>query len=285
KGSSIVVRKRACGFSAPLLALDHLSVSVRASDGRLRPILADACVEIMRGEVVAIDGPSGGGKSTLLKAVLGLTRFTHGRMVFDGNQIRRPLDAGHKRLRGAAEAVFQNPLGALNPHARLRTTIEEPLRAGGLSQLERRQRVERIAARMGLDPALLERRPAAVSLGQAQRACIARAIAPRPTLLVLDEPLSALDALVAAEVAGLLTDVIAETQPTVLFVSHDMRLVRRLASRVIVIEAGRIVEDAPADRLLSAPQSNAARALVDCDTHRRAAFAAARFVQREETVA
>ncbi|MEL6766600.1 MAG: ATP-binding cassette domain-containing protein [Pseudomonadota bacterium] len=271
--------------SVPLLALDRLSVSVRAAGGQPRAILREACIEIGRGEVVAIIGPSGGGKSTLLKAVLGLTRFTHGRMTFEGDEIRRPHDAVHKRLRAAAEAVFQNPIAALNPHASLRATIDEPLRARGMGQVERMRHVDRMAARMGLDLDLLERRPAAVSLGQAQRACIARALAPRPTLLVLDEPLSALDALVAAEVAALLAEVIGETRPTVLFVSHDMRLVRRLATRVVVIEAGRIVEDAPAHRLLTAPESAAARALVDCDNRRRAALAATRVVRHRETVA
>ncbi|MEM7530084.1 MAG: ATP-binding cassette domain-containing protein [Pseudomonadota bacterium] len=271
--------------SPPLLSLHNLSAAVHAPDGRRRSILCDATVEIMQGEVVAIIGPSGGGKSTLLKAVLGLIRFTGGSMVFEGHPIHRPLDGAHQRLRAAAEAVFQNPLGALNPHARLRSAIEEPLRARGIARIERASRAETVAARMGLDAEILDRRPAAVSLGQAQRVCIARALAPRPDLLVLDEPLSALDALVAAEVVALLTEVIAEACPTVLFVSHDMRLVRRLATRVVVIDEGRIVEDAPAAQLLSAPQSGAARALVECDARRRAAFAAARALPAAETVA
>ncbi|MEM6354871.1 MAG: ATP-binding cassette domain-containing protein [Pseudomonadota bacterium] len=271
--------------SAPLLSLHGLSVAVHAPDGKRRGILSDATVEISRGEVVAIIGPSGGGKSTLLKAVLGLIRFTSGGMIFEDSPIHRPLDAAHRRLRAVAEAVFQNPLGALNPYARLRSAIEEPLRARGMTRVERARRAETVAARMGLDAEILDRRPAAVSLGQAQRVCIARALAPRPELLVLDEPLSALDALVAGEVATLLAEVIAETWPTVLFVSHDMRLVRRLATRVVVIEEGRIVEDAPAARLLSAPQSDAARALVHCDGRRRAAFAAARAATPMETVA
>ncbi|MEM1345486.1 MAG: ATP-binding cassette domain-containing protein [Pseudomonadota bacterium] len=263
-----------------LLSLDRLSVSVRAGDGRgdgrRRTILHEASLDITSGEVVAVIGPSGGGKSTLLKAVLGLNRFTGGSMAFEGAPIRRPLDSAHRRLRASAEAVFQNPLGALNPHASLRAAIEEPLQARATPKAERAKRAQTVAARMGLDAQILERRPGTVSLGQAQRACIARALAPRPSLLVLDEPLSALDALVAAEVAALLSEVIAETRPTVLFVSHDMRLVRRLASRVVVIEAGRIVEDAPAARLLSSPQSQAARLLVESDGRRRAAFAAAR---------
>ncbi|MEM9148350.1 MAG: ATP-binding cassette domain-containing protein [Pseudomonadota bacterium] len=272
-------------MSTPLLSLDRLSVTVRAHAGRRRAILQNATLEVMPGEVLAIVGPSGGGKSTLVRALLGLTRFTGGGMVFEDAPIVRPLDAAHMRLRRTAEAVFQNPLGALNPHASLRAAVEEPLRARGVARAERARRAEAVAARMGLDTTLLDRRPAEVSLGQAQRVCIARALAPRPTLLALDEPLSALDALVAAEVAALLAEVITETRPTVLFVSHDLRLVRRLATRIVVVEAGRIVEVAPAARLLAEPESDAARALVACDRRRRSAFAAAQVARPAESVA
>ena len=264
--------------TAPLLALDGLGVVVRTVTGRRTAILRGASLDVAEGEVVAIVGPSGGGKSTLLKAILGLVPFTEGALSFRGDAIKRPLDATHRRLRAAAEAVFQNPLSALNPYGSLRATIAEPLRARRVAPTDRDALVERTAKRMGLTLDLLDRRPSAVSLGQAQRACIARALAPKPALLVLDEPLSALDALVAAEVAGLLTEVITETRPTVLFVSHNMRLVSRLATRVIVVEAGKIVEDASADRLLDAPESAAARALVESDRRRQAAFAAARQV-------
>lgn len=259
-----------------MLALKELGVAVRTATGRRTAILRGASLDVSEGEVVAIVGPSGGGKSTLLKAILGLIPFTEGTLAFKGDTVRRPLDAAHRRLRAAAEAVFQNPLAALNPHASLRATMTEPLRSLGVAPADQKALIERTAKRMGLTPDLLDRLPKAVSLGQAQRACIARALAPKPTLLVLDEPLSALDALVADEVAALLTEAIADTRPTVLFVTHDLRLVRRLATRVIVVEAGKIVEDASADRLLDAPESAAARALVDSDRRRRAAFAKAR---------
>ena len=262
--------------TAPVLSLNRLGVAVRAASGRRSVILRGASLDVAEGETVAIIGPSGGGKSTLLKAILGLVPWTEGVLTFKGNAIGRPLDATHLRLRAAAEAVFQNPLAALNPYARLRATMAEPLRSQGIAPADCNAFVERTAKRMGLTPDLLDRRPAAVSLGQAQRACIARALTPKPTLLFLDEPLSALDALVAAEVASMLTEVIRETQPTVLFVSHDMRLVRRLATRVIVVESGEIVEDAPVNRLLDAPESSTARALVDSDRRRQAAFAEVR---------
>ena len=260
----------------PVLSLRGLGVAVRSATGRRSSILRGASLEVERGETVAIIGPSGGGKSTLLKAILGLVPYTDGTLAYKGDAIARPLDAMHHRLRAAAEAVFQNPLAALNPHASLRATMAEPLRAKGVAPRERDALVEMTATRMGLTPDLLDRRPATVSLGQAQRACIARALAPKPALLFLDEPLSALDALVAAEVASMLIEVIRETQPTVLFVSHDMRLVRRLATRVIVVESGHVVEDLPVKRLLEEPKSATARAIVESDRRRQAAFAAAR---------
>ena len=267
--------------TAPLIALEDLGVSVRTAIGRRTAILQGASLAVAEGEVVAIIGPSGGGKSTLLKAILGLVPFTEGAFAFRGNAIKRPLDVIHRRLRAEAEAVFQNPLTALNPHAPLRATIAEPLQVQDVARADRDAMVEATAGRMGLSAELLDRRPSAVSLGQAQRACIARALTKKPTLLVLDEPLSALDAMVAAEVADLLKEIISQTRPTVLFVSHDMRLVRRLATRVIVVEASKIVEDAPVDRLLDAPLSAAARALVESDRRRQAAFAGAQLVPAE----
>lgn len=262
--------------TTPILSLNALGVSVRTAAGRHASILRGATFDVAEGESIAIIGPSGGGKSTLLKAILGLLSFTDGTLAFKGKVIERPLDTTHRQLRTAAEAVFQNPLAALNPYACLRATMAEPLRSKGMGSLDRDAVLEETAGRMGLAPDLLDRRPSAVSLGQAQRACIARAIAPKPELLFLDEPLSALDALVAADVASLLTEVIEDTRPTVLFVSHDMRLVRRLATRVVVVDLGEVVEDAPVDRLLENPKSRAAREIVESDRRRRSAFATVR---------
>lgn len=256
------------------IVLDRLCVTVAANGGR-RTILSEASLSVPRGDVVAVVGPSGGGKSTLLKAILGLVPFTAGRMVFRGDSVERPLDRTHRRLRREAEAVFQNPAAALNPHRKLRCTLEEPLAAAGIPAVRRRHVAEETARRMGLSPDILDRRPSAVSLGQAQRGAIARALAARPSLLFLDEPLSALDAVVAHDVANLLAETIRDVNPTVLMVSHDLRIVRQMATRVLVVEAGRIVEDAPTATFLAEPSSEAGHALVASDQRRRAIFEAA----------
>lgn len=261
--------------ASSLLKVEQLGVTLRDTDGRQIPILQDISLEIAEGEVIAIIGPSGGGKSTLLKAILGIVPFSTGSISYKDDIIRQSLDKAHQRLRAVVEAVFQNPVAALNPYASLRTTMTEPLRRQKLKPADRDELINVIAEQVGLTPSLLDRRPDTVSLGQAQRACIARAIAPKPDFLILDEPLSALDALVAAEVANLLSEVIIKTRPTTLFVSHDMRLVRRLATRVVVIESGKIVEDAPICRLLKTPQSGAAQALVESDRRRRVTFSKA----------
>ncbi|MEM8551854.1 MAG: ATP-binding cassette domain-containing protein, partial [Pseudomonadota bacterium] len=240
-----------------------------------KAILTVAELSIARGDVVAVVGPSGGGKSTLLKAILGLVPFTEGKLVFRGAAIVRPLDRMHRKLRREAEAVFQNPVAALNRHRPLRHTIEEPLAASGMAAGPRRRLAEHTAARMGLANDVLDRLPLAVSVGQAQRAAIARALAPRPSLLFLDEPLSALDAVIAHDVAHLLAQTIQTVRPTVLMVSHDLKIVRQEATRVLVVEDGLIVEDAPTEAFLATPQSSAGRALVESDRRRRAVFEAA----------
>ncbi|MEM6848139.1 MAG: ATP-binding cassette domain-containing protein [Pseudomonadota bacterium] len=260
--------------AVPEIKLDNLSVDVTAGRQQRR-ILACANLSVSKGDVVAIIGPSGGGKSTLLKAILGLVPFTEGALTFRGTSATRPLDRVHRTLRHQAEAVFQNPVTALNPHRPLRHTVEEPLAARGMKAAARRQLAEKTAAQMGLPSAVLDRRPHAVSVGQAQRAAIARALAPRPQLLFLDEPLSALDAIIAHDVANLLAEITHEVRPTVMMVSHDLKIVRRFANRVVVVDAGRIVEDASAADFLAAPASQAGQALVQSDQRRRAVFAAA----------
>ncbi len=149
----------------PLLALNGLGFTVWTATGRRTEILNGISLGIANGEVVAITGPSRGGKSTLLRAILGLVRFTEGALEFTGNAISRPLDLTHRRLRAVTEAVFHDPVAALSPHARLRSTIAEPLKAQGVTSLHCDALVEKMAMRMGLTPALLDRRPEAVSVG------------------------------------------------------------------------------------------------------------------------
>ncbi len=222
-----------------------------------------ATFSIRSGDVLCIVGPSGGGKSTLIKAVLGLSRFTSGKLSFDGQTVTRPLDRAHRRLRRAAQAVFQNPVAALNPHMSVLDGIAEPLAARGMPASEWRARCVDLAGRMGLPAEILSRRPSQISVGQCQRACLARALTTEPRLLFLDEPLSALDAIVQKQVADLLERIHRETAATLVLVSHDLRLVRRLGTQVAVVDKGRIVELCDVDRFFTTPHHPEARRLVE----------------------
>ncbi len=253
-----------------LLQVSQLSVAVPGRGRRCSLLLTDADFTLAVGETLAVVGPSGGGKSTLLKAILGLLPFTAGAMHYRGERITRPLDAAHRRLRRAAQPVFQNPLAALNPYATLHDAIAEPLLAFGITAPQRRERTLALAASMGLDQQVLSRRPHQVSLGQCQRACIARACITDPELLLLDEPLSALDAVVQRQVAELLIRLRQRSQASMILVSHDLRIVRHLADRVALIDAGRVLELAPVERFFAAPQHPQAQALVACEARRAA---------------
>ena len=254
----------------PLLAVDDLSVAV-SGPGRRPTVLVDgATFAVGSGEVFCIVGPSGSGKSTLMKAILGLCRFTSGVVRFDGQTAARPLDGTHMRLRRAAQAVFQNPVAALNPHDTLLDAIAEPLAPRGVAVAERRQRAIDLAGRMGLSADILARRPHQVSVGQCQRACLARALTTEPRLLFLDEPLSALDAVVQRQVADLLARVHRDTDATLVVISHDLRLVRRLGTRVAVVDRGRIVECEDVDRFFGEPRHPQSQALVESFNRREA---------------
>lgn len=258
----------------PLLEVDGLCVAAPGSGRRAAMLVQRVTFSVAPGDVFCIVGPSGGGKSSLMKAVLGLYRFRSGVLRFDGQAVGRPLDAAHRRLRHASQAVFQNPVAALNPYTSLLAGIAEPLSARGVAKAERLRRAAELAGRMGLSADVLSRRPGDVSVGQCQRACLARALSTDPQLLFLDEPLSALDAIAQRQVADLLAGVRRETAVTMILISHDLRLVRRLGTQVAVVDGGQIVELASADRFFAKPVHGQARALVESYHGREARRAA-----------
>lgn len=235
-----------------LLEIDGLTKTYYGAIG-----LADVSLRIEAGETLGLIGPSGCGKSTLARVLLRLIEPDRGAIRFDGLDWRA-LRGGHlRRARGALQMVFQDPATAFHPRATVAGAIGAALRlhdpAGS---------VPRLLEQVGLAADLAPRPLAALSGGQRQRVAIARALATRPRLIVLDEATSALDASVRGAVLRMLVDLQRELGLSYLFIGHDISVVRIVSHRIAVMEAGRIVETAPADRLVTAPQSEMARRLV-----------------------
>lgn len=222
-----------------------------------------ADLSVRRGEALALVGASGSGKSTLARAIGGLSPLDKGYLVWDG----RPLPPAHRRSRKERrimQPVFQDPAASLDPHWRVGRIVAEPLLylEPGLSAGERASRAVAALEKVGLPPELAGRDPRSLSGGQAQRVAIARAIIADPDMLLLDEATSALDVMAASGIIALLAQLQREKGLSLLFVTHDLALARKLCHRAAVMEAGRIVETGPVEELLRRPQAEATRRLV-----------------------
>jgi oligopeptide/dipeptide ABC transporter ATP-binding protein len=214
----------------------------------------DVSFALHAGETLGLVGESGSGKSTLGRCVLRLTNPSAGTILFRGQDITRTPESRCRPLRAAMQMVFQDPWSALNPRMTARALIEELLLLHtGLSRAERRDEAERIGLRVRLAPAMLDRYPGELSGGQQQRVCIARAIATKPALIVLDEPTSSLDLSVRAGILDLLAELKEETGAAMLFITHDLGTLRLMADRVMVMYLGRVVEEAPASEIFDRP--------------------------------
>ncbi|MGN8019930.1 ABC transporter ATP-binding protein [Phyllobacterium sp. 22229] len=226
--------------------------------------LKDIRLTVKRGETLALVGASGSGKTTLARLVMRLGKPDSGSIHLCGHDITALRGEALRLLRPRFQMVFQDPLAAFNPRATVRRILEDPLRLHDLAPRDSYGQVIAAALeRVGLSPDLMQRSPLELSGGQRQRIAIARAIATRPDLIVLDEPVSALDVSVRAQILNLLLDLQAETGVSYLFISHDLAVVRAVTDRMIVLDEGRIVESGETERILAAPQAEATRVLID----------------------
>jgi oligopeptide/dipeptide ABC transporter ATP-binding protein len=221
-------------------------------------------LEIFPGEVLAVVGESGSGKSTLARCILRLIDPTAGRIVFDGQDVlalKGPRLAG---FRQQVQPVFQDPFSSIDPRWRVGTSVAEALDAFRIgTKAERRARVLDLLDRVGLDPSLAGRRPHELSGGQRQRVGIAAALAPSPRLIVADEPVSALDVSVQAQVLNLLADLQRDLRLAILFVAHDLAVVEHISHRVAVMYLGKIVETGPTDAVFRDPRHPYTKALLE----------------------
>lgn len=207
---------------------------VRALDG--------VSFAVQEGETLGLVGESGCGKSTLGRTILRLHEATAGEVRFAGQDVRKLDTAGLRRFRQEAQIIFQNPYASLNPRKTVRQILEVPLAIRGLSRSERRAETVRLMERVGLAARHLDRYPHQFSGGQRQRIGIGRALAMHPRLVVADEPVSALDVSVQAQIINLLQELQAELRLTYLFISHDLSVVQHMSDRVAVMYLGRLVE-------------------------------------------
>ena len=206
-------------------------------------VVDDVSLTIQRGETLGLVGESGSGKSTIARMLLRLIEPSAGSIFFDGTDVLAAKTGEMRALRRRMQMVFQDPYAALNPKMRIRQIVGEPFAIhGGFTRAEVRARVDELMREVGLEPEVLERYPHEFSGGQRQRINIARALALKPEFIALDEPVSALDVSVGAQVINLLRDLQRTHGLTYLFISHSMPLVRYLCDRVAVMERGRLVE-------------------------------------------
>lgn len=239
-------------------------------------------LEVRRGETLALVGESGSGKSTTGRSILRLVEPVAGEIHFGGDDVRAMDTAGLRAFRRRAQFVFQDPFSALNPRLTVRSMIDEVLQVHGLAgdAAGRRRRVDELLDRVGLNPTVADRYPHEFSGGQRQRLGIARALAVEPELLVLDEPVSALDVSIQAQIVNLLAELQREEGLAYLFIAHDLALVEHLSDRVAVMYLGRVVESGPTEGIFRAPMHPYTRALLAAVPGREAVDAAGRALDR-----
>ncbi len=255
-----------------LLQVKNLKVHFQLpGDGLLRPghrtlkAVDGVSLSLAPGETLGIVGESGCGKSTLARGILGLTTVTGGRVMLDGKSITGLSLRQLRSFRQQMQIVFQDPLASLDPRMTVSEIITEPLQVfePKLGRGERKARVQQMMERVGLLPSQINRYPHEFSGGQCQRIGIARALIPGPKLLICDEPVSALDVSIQAQIINLLMDLQADMGLSMLFIAHDLSVVKQISHRVMVMYLGKVVETATRDDLYRAPGHPYTRALID----------------------
>ncbi|WP_114836265.1 oligopeptide/dipeptide ABC transporter ATP-binding protein (plasmid) [Agrobacterium tumefaciens] len=233
---------------------------------RRMTILRDVNLSLREGEILGLVGESGSGKSTIGRAILSLSPADAGSITFDGVELKGASSSTLKRLRKDMQIVFQDPYASLDPRKSVRATLNEALDTHKLHLGKRREaRLRELLELVGLNPEFLDRHPHQFSGGQRQRIGIARALAVEPRFIVADEAVSALDVSIQAQILNLIADLRAKTGISMLFISHDLSVVRFISDRVVVLYLGKIMETGPADDVHFSPAHPYTAALVSAE--------------------
>lgn len=259
-----MISKSTIGMETPLLRVEELVVEFPATQRRKVHAVSSVSFDIGRGETLGLVGESGCGKSSLARAIMHLPGPTAGRVFLDGVELTALESRSLRHMRSRFQMIFQDPVASLNPVRTVGESIEAPLRAMGLvNGAERMRRTKEMMAAVGLDPEQhYGRRPFQLSGGQCQRVSIARALMTDPQLLICDEPVSSLDVSVQAQIINLLREVKRRYGLAMLFISHDLAVVKNVCDRVAVMYLGRLCEMAPGAELYAAPAHPYTRALL-----------------------
>ena len=247
-----------------LLRVEELQVEFPVGRGRTVKAVSGISLDVLPGETLGLVGESGCGKSTTGRAILQLPPPTAGRVLFEGEDLTTKSSREVRAARRRMQLVFQDPISSLNPRRRVTDIVAEPLRIWGIgSEAERKAKVDEVLEVVGLDPAVAgPKRPHQFSGGQCQRISIARSLVLDPTLVICDEPVSALDVSVQAQILNLLEDMKARYGLTLMFIAHDLAVVKNVSDRVVVMYLGKICEVATPDRLYREPAHPYTKALL-----------------------
>ncbi|WP_233507086.1 ATP-binding cassette domain-containing protein [Jiangella anatolica] len=249
------------GSDAALVEVQDVSITYRGGRGlgrRPAPVVDGVTFAVAAGETFGLVGESGSGKSSIARAIAGLHRISGGDIRFRGRSIASDGPGRNREI----QMIFQDPDGSLDPRLTIAASVEEALRPSGSSAKARRARAAQLLASVGLREDLHASRPRQLSGGQKQRVAIARALACEPSLLIADEPVSALDVSVQAQVLNLLLD-LQDEGLTILLISHDLAVVNHMSDHIGVLSRGRMVEQGSADDVVFRPQNDYTRRLLD----------------------
>ncbi|MBG0808288.1 ABC transporter ATP-binding protein [Methylosinus sp. H3A] len=260
----VASRPASAGGEKPVIEARGLTKSFVGVDHKQRTVVSDVSFSLLSGETLGVVGESGSGKTTLTRIILGLDQQDAGEVLLRGRDWRNFTTREKQTERRRVQVVFQDPLSSFDPRYTVEKVISEALAVAGYSAgKERRSRAVELLELVRLDACLLTRRPIELSGGQRQRVAIARALAPNPEVIICDEPVSALDVSVQAQILDLLTDLKARLGIAYLFISHDLGIIQRMSDHVLVMKDGRVVESGDVVSVFRHPRHDYTRALLD----------------------